>query len=230
MTPHRVATWNIRKAVGLDRRRDPERILGVIAGLGAGIVALQEADRRLGKRPSVLCPERIAAETGLRAVDTRNGPSLGWHGNAILLSPEYRVEKVRRLDLPGLEPRGALLADLTRDGTPIRVAAIHLGLARRHRRRQLSALSAALSDGDERPTVILGDFNEWSPTRGLEPLGDGFTIHAPGRSFHAARPLAALDRVATCGRLDLRDAGVVETPETRIASDHLPVWAALGAA
>lgn len=226
--PHfRVATWNIRKAVGLDRRRDPERVLAVIAGLGAGIVALQEVDRRLGRRPSSLPHDRIEAGTGLVPVPLGDGPSLGWHGNAILLSPAFTVHSVVRLALPGFEPRGAVVADLSRDGAELRVAAIHLGLARRHRRRQLSALGEALAALPARPTVILGDFNEWSPDRGLEPLEGRFTVHAPGPSFHAARPVAALDRVATCARLAVAEGGIVNTRSTRIASDHLPVWATL---
>ncbi|MGE3746289.1 MAG: endonuclease/exonuclease/phosphatase family protein, partial [Sphingomonadaceae bacterium] len=49
-----VASYNIRKAIGLDRRRRPERILDVIAELDADIVALQEADRRFGARVSAL--------------------------------------------------------------------------------------------------------------------------------------------------------------------------------
>ena len=48
----RIASYNIRKAKGLDRRRDPGRILRVLNGLDADVIALQEADRRLGARPS----------------------------------------------------------------------------------------------------------------------------------------------------------------------------------
>ena len=40
----RLASYNIQKAVGVDFRRDPGRILEVINGLGADIVALQEVD------------------------------------------------------------------------------------------------------------------------------------------------------------------------------------------
>jgi len=50
-------------------------------------------------------------------------------------------------------------------------------------------------------------------------------VHAPGHSFHAARPVAALDRIALSQGLQLEDAGVVETVLSRRASDHLPVWA-----
>ena len=45
----RIVSYNIRKAVGLDRRRDPERILAILREVDADIVVLQEADRRLGR-------------------------------------------------------------------------------------------------------------------------------------------------------------------------------------
>ncbi len=222
-----VATWNIRKCIGLDRRRDPHRTARVIAGLSADIVVLQEADKRLGRRPAALTPELIESETGLFPVDAGgHEPSIGWHGNAILLSERITVEACHQVHLPGIEPRGALAVDLTAGGVAFRIVAIHLGLMRRSRRAQLATIRTRLDAMEERPTAILGDFNEWSDTSGLEPL-IGFDIHAPGRSFHAARPVAALDRIAINDGLELRDAGVTQTRLTRVASDHLPVWAKL---
>jgi endonuclease/exonuclease/phosphatase family metal-dependent hydrolase len=227
MTSLRVASYNIRKCMGLDRRRDPDRVLSVIAALGADAVALQEADRRLGDRPATLERDRIAEVTGLAAVDLgRNGVSLGWHGNAVLLHPDIRVEAIRLLDLPGLEPRGAVLVEGLRGARAFRMVAVHLGLTRAYRRRQLNAIVKAASDTDL-PTVILGDMNEWRNDRGLEPLQPGFTVHAPGLSFHAARPVAALDRIAVNGRVTLRKSGVYRSADARLASDHLPVWADL---
>ena len=52
----RIVSYNIRKAVGLDRRRDPERILAILREVDADIVVLQEADRRLGRRSAALPP------------------------------------------------------------------------------------------------------------------------------------------------------------------------------
>ncbi len=228
MTTLRVASYNIRKCVGLDRRRDPDRVLGIIAELGADAVALQEADRRLGERPATLERGRIETITGLVPVDlAANDISLGWHGNAVLLHPDYRVETVRRLDLPGLEPRGAVLIEAARNGRSFRMVAVHLGLTRAFRRRQLNEIvKAAAPRGPDMPTVILGDMNEWRNDRGLEPLEPDFTVHAPGLSFHAARPVAALDRIAVRG-MTLHDAGVHRSEAARLASDHLPVWADL---
>jgi endonuclease/exonuclease/phosphatase family metal-dependent hydrolase len=88
----------------------------------------------------------------------------------------------------------------------------------------LATIRSRLESMDDRPTIVLGDFNEWSNEHGLEPLV-GFDVHAPGRTFHSARPVAALDRIAINEQVDLRDAAVVETRLTRVASDHLPVWA-----
>ena len=224
--PLRVASYNIRKCIGLDRRRRPGRTLDVIAALDADIVALQEADRRLGNRPAALDRAEIEHGTDLEPVEVATSAvSLGWHGNALLVRKGTAVLDIRRLELPGLEPRGAIMAELGLSSGRARVIATHLGLTRQMRRAQLDRIIKLLRDRDSMPTLILGDFNEWSPNRGLEPLRADFQVHAPGRSFHAARPVAALDRIAANRNFELYDAGVVESPKARRASDHLPIWA-----
>ncbi len=221
----RLATWNIRKCVGLDRRRDPHRTARVIRELQADIVALQEADRRLGQRPAALRAEMVEAETGLVPVDAGgHEPSIGWHGNALLVSRQAQVLDCHGLHLPGIEPRGALIVDLRIDGRDLRCVATHLGFLRRYRRQQMATIRAYIDSLSARPTVILGDFNEWSPHLGMEPLAD-FSVCAPGNSFHAAQPVAPLDRIATDQAWTVEASTVVQTRDTRVASDHLPVWA-----
>lgn len=225
--PLRIASYNLRKCRGLDGRRDPGRSLDVINALDADVVALQEADRRLGPRPAALPGRMIEEFSDFRTVAlAENDVSLGWHGNAILVRRDLEVDTPRRIPLPVFEPRGAVSVQI---GGRLRVVGVHLSLSRRYRRQQLAAIRAALPR-DGMATVILGDFNEWSGRRGLEPLDGAFTAHAPGRSFHAARPLAALDRIALSPALELKDAGVVETAAAKVASDHLPVWADVAAA
>ena len=224
--PLRVASYNICKCVGLDRLRRPGRTLDVIATLQADIVALQEVDRRLGNRPATLDRLEIARSTDLEPLEVAaNDVSLGWHGNAILTRKGTQVIDFARLDLPGLEPRGAILAELVIAAGPVRIVAAHLGLTRKMRRAQLSTISEHIRNRAAMPTLVLGDFNEWSNDLGLEPLQPEFQVHAPGRSFHAARPVAALDRIAANDGFELVDAGVTQTRESRRASDHLPIWA-----
>ncbi|WP_371169811.1 endonuclease/exonuclease/phosphatase family protein [Aliiroseovarius sp. 2305UL8-7] len=217
----KLVTYNIRKAIGLDRRRDPRRILDVISRLDADVVILQEADRRLGQRPSALPRGLLASETDLVPVPlAANSVSLGSHGNAILVRKDVAFGNPTRIELPGLEPRGAVSVDIAGKLT---LVGTHLGLMRRYRHQQMRVLADKLS-ASPLPTAVLGDFNEWSPKRGFEPLEVEFDVHAPGKSFHASRPVAELDRIAISPGIEIRDSGVDQTGLAKIASDHLPVW------
>lgn len=218
----------MRKAVGLDWRRDPGRVLEVINALEADVIVLQEADQRLGARPSAIPRAMLERNSDFTPADlAENDISLGFHGNAILVRRGLEITGVKRITLPGLEPRGAVSVEI---GGALRVVGVHLGLMRRHRQAQIAALTQAIDASDARmPTAIMGDFNEWSASTGLEGLTADYAVHAPGRSFHAARPVATLDRVALSHELELRNAGVEEGARARIASDHLPVWVEVAA-
>ncbi len=219
----RIASYNIRKARGLDQKRRPQRTLEVINGLEADIVVVQEADRRLGPRHPALPRAMIQAETDFELVEVcSNGISIGWHGNAVLVRKGMAVRDISRLELPGFEPRGAVRLSLD-IGAGVTVVATHLGLMRLNRRAQLGILEQATAG--EANVVMAGDFNEWSSHKGFEPLADRFEVHSPGRSFHASRPIAGLDRFALSRGIEMRDAGVEQGALARVASDHLPIWA-----
>ncbi|MGB5865789.1 MAG: endonuclease/exonuclease/phosphatase family protein [Sulfitobacter sp.] len=218
----RIASYNIRKARGLDQLRRPERTVQVINSLGADVVVLQEADKRLGPRRPAVPRAMIDTETDFELVDVcANGISIGWHGNAVLVRRGLAVRDITRLELPGLEPRGAVRVTLD-IGEGVTVVAAHLGLLRRDRRAQLSVLAKATAH--DAHVILAGDFNEWAADRGFEPLTGRFEICSPGRSFHARRPIAALDRFALTQGIELRDAGVEQGTLARSASDHLPIW------
>jgi endonuclease/exonuclease/phosphatase family metal-dependent hydrolase len=223
----KIASYNIRKCVGLDRKRDPHRTLSVINTVPADIMALQEVDKRLGKRPAALPVDKIETQTGMVPLDLgKSGPSMGWHGNALLVKPDIAIADIECLNLPGLEPRGAIILDVAiSDNAPLRLVAVHLGLMRGNRKSQLKYLLDALANRPQQPSVIMGDFNEWSQTKGLGRLAGEFDFLTPGNSFHAAWPVAKLDRFALSKELLVKDAGVIEKGQARKASDHLPIWA-----
>lgn len=214
----RLASYNIRKAVGLDWRRDPHRIVDVIGEIDADIVVLQEADKRLGERPGVLPLDRLLEEHGYRLGPLSTGQqSHGWHGNAIL----YRTEKLghpltARIALPSREPRGAIAAEFREPG--FAVFGVHLALTNGVRRRQISTLCAHAQQ-TRQPTIIAGDFNHWGKSL---PAG-GLEVITPGLSFHASRQVAALDRFILSGGVTALNAHVHRTMTARQASDHLPI-------
>ncbi|MDO5646355.1 endonuclease/exonuclease/phosphatase family protein [Paracoccus sp. (in: a-proteobacteria)] len=219
----KLASYNLHKCRGLTGPHAPERNLAVIRALSPDIIALQEVDFRHGPRPEALPRRLIHAETGLVPADLigTSDCSLGWHGQTILMRPDLAERAiVRRLPLPGLEPRGAIALRLP----GLTVIAVHLGLVRTSRRAQLArlALQAGRIAGEH--TIFIGDFNEWRDDRGFEPL-TGYRVIAPGPSYPAPLPQFRLDRIALSPRVDVIDSGVFTGAGARDASDHLPIWA-----
>jgi len=221
----RIASYNLQKCVGLDLRRRPDRVLNVIADLAAQVVVLQEADKRLAPRMAAL-PHEMAEAEGWQVVEFgQPGGSLGWHGNAMLLRPGLRVIETQHIELPGLEPRGAVRADLDTDLGPLRVVGLHLGLVRRYRLLQVAAIMRALARLAPCPTVLAGDFNDWRGGAALDAAAKGVGFVTTGPSFPAPRPVARLDRLALSPDLEALATGVHRARPARVASDHLPVWA-----
>jgi endonuclease/exonuclease/phosphatase family metal-dependent hydrolase len=244
-----VASYNMRKAIGTDRKRDPHRVLDVLHEMDADIVALQEADKRVGGRGSAVPHELIddyglykPVHLGLRhkrklekvrkhadkllKLDTRN---IGWHGNAILVKRHIGVIDCAAIELPTLEPRGAVMAELLIGDLPLRVVGMHLDLSGLWRRRQMrSILDAIAARPQLMPTVLMGDTNEWRAEAGcLRDLDSHFQVAPTGASFHARHPVAALDRIIVHKDLRVEAAGVHMSDAARKASDHLPIWARL---
>ena len=223
-----VASYNMRKAIGTDRRRRPERTLDVLNEVDADVIALQEADRRFGLRVSALPLDLIERHTDYKPVDydTRI-ESIGFHGNAMLVRKDAEIVRQALLPLPSLEPRGAILADLRIKGQDLRVVGMHLDLSGLWRRRQAHAILAHLGACDgELPTVLMGDLNEWSTNGGcLRDFGHHHRFADCGRSFHARRPIAQLDRIMVNGKLEVVESGAHMSATARKASDHLPIWA-----
>lgn len=225
-----VASYNMRKAIGTDRRRRPERTIDVLNEIGADVVALQEADRRFGARVSALPLHMIDEHSDYKPVpfETRSG-SLGWHGNALLVKKHVEIIGFDLVHLPSLEPRGAVLADLRVDGTEIRVVGMHLDLSGLWRRRQAHAVLAHLAARQGDPaSILMGDLNEWSVRGGcLRDFAHHHRFADCGRSFHARRPIAQLDRIMVSDALEILESGAHRSPTARKASDHLPIWARL---
>jgi endonuclease/exonuclease/phosphatase family metal-dependent hydrolase len=226
----RVATYNMRKAIGTDRRRRPERTLEVLCELDADVIALQEADRRFGSRSSAIPFRMIEEHSDYKPVpfEARDG-SIGWHGNALLVKKSVEIAHREIVHLPSLEPRGAVLADIEVRGRRLRVVGMHLDLSGLWRRRQAHAILCHVGQSeDSAPAVVMGDLNEWSSHGGcLRDFAHHLRFAECGRSFHTRRPVVQLDRIMVTPGLAIAECGVHHSAKARKASDHYPVWAVL---
>jgi len=226
-----IASYNVHKCIGVDKIFDPQRTADVISEIDADVIALQEADKRFGERSGLLDLGLLEKRHGLVPVPiTSTMPKgHGWHGN-VLLFREGVVRNVRQLSLPGVEPRGALVADLQFASGPLRVIAAHLGLLKRSREQQAESILSALQEADTLPTLLIGDLNEWrvgkrSSLASLMPMFNHVATAVP--SFPSRFPVFALDRVLGTPHNLVTAVEVHNTPLARTASDHLPIKAHL---
>jgi endonuclease/exonuclease/phosphatase family metal-dependent hydrolase len=220
----RIASYNIHQCVGMDARRDPGRIAGVLREIDADIIGLQEVDARPGHGHDSEQMDFLAQSLGFTAIA---GPTLirhdGTYGNALLTRGQVRDVRYIDLTYHGREPRGAIDAEIQMDGAVLHVIATHLGLLPSERRWQVQRLLTALETPRAQAVVVCGDINEWfavgRPLRWMhERLGRAHTV----RTFPAWCPVFALDRIWVWPRATLLGTRAHRSPLARLASDHLP--------
>ena len=143
----------------------------------------------------------------------------------VLLSRWPLVEAVTYdLSIGRFEPRRALAATAQTPAGDLRVIATHLGLRCGERSRQVKTLCGALDD--ERPAVLMGDFNDWLRYRSAQTvLEQEFAEFTKLRTYPARVPLFALDRIF-CRPAGILVSAKVVTSQP-LFSDHLPLAATL---
>jgi endonuclease/exonuclease/phosphatase family metal-dependent hydrolase len=230
----RIATYNIHRSRGMDRRVVPSRIAEVLRDIDADAIALQEV---VGAGPSGSGQaEEIGAALGMGWVmaPVRH---LRRHlfGNVVMSRFPILHQAQYDLSWRTCEPRGCQRADLDLgDGRILHVFNVHLGTAVLERRYQAPRLAAFVHDHRIiGPKIILGDFNEWMrglATQTLSSLFQSIDIQPHlrrKRTYPGFFPLLHLDHIYYEGQVEVRS---VELPRTRralVASDHLPLVANL---
>lgn len=233
----RVATYNVHKCRGLDRRTNPQRIAKIIAGLNADVIAIQEIlDVRDG--PARFDQARsITAELGSYRQCFGENRTLygGRYGNMTLSRLPVQVCRNYDLTWRHRERRGCLRTDLLLPGNALlHVFNVHLGtgfIERRHQARMLLGNGLLKHDELAGPRIVVGDFNEW--TRGLASrlMGEAFEPAKPktflrhGRTYPGVFPVLHLDHFYYDKHLVLRSFRVHRNREALAASDHLPLVA-----
>jgi endonuclease/exonuclease/phosphatase family metal-dependent hydrolase len=223
----RLATFNIQHGRKPGGRVDVDLVGGVVAGLRADVVGLQEVDDGVARSGRL---DTAAVAAGAAGAAGAFGQSLtlpdgGRYGNAVLV--RGAVDDVEVVVLPPRPPgpgpgrgerRTALLATAACDAGPVlSVAVCHLGLGPGEAPAQLAVALRALA-ARPAPRVLLGDLN--LPPRVVRPIVEaaGFTLADGAPTFPAGFPVRRIDHVALDG-LEVVATTVVPTP----VSDHRPL-------
>ena len=246
----RIATYNIHKCRGMDRRVRPERIAEVIAQLDADVVALQEVVNHAGGLPQEHQGAYIA---GLLGYDYRFGenrkigpagspssPSLARrggsaYGNVTLSRLPIVASENYDITWRGRERRGAFRCDIGFGERVLHVFNVHLGTAFLERRHQGRLLTSKIlsSDGMKGPRIVVGDFNEWTKGLATRLMGGSFdSIDAKlmtrfGRTYPGVLPFLHLDHFYFDRCFAPVHYKLHRSKLALVASDHLPIVAEL---
>ena len=220
----RIASYNIHRGIGCDRRFSEQRILDVLNEIQADVVALQEVESRAGGIDMLAW---LAERLGYRVVvGTTLLRSDSPYGNAVLTRFPIQARQLVDLSFLRREPRGAIALDLDCDGSPLLVVATHLGLLPAERRAQIQQLLALFRARPDAHAILVGDLNEWFLWgRPLRRLHAHFKPTPARPTFPAWLPILALDRLWAHPRSILHRVGAHKSALARIASDHLPLVA-----
>jgi endonuclease/exonuclease/phosphatase family metal-dependent hydrolase len=242
-TPFRLMTYNIHRAIGVDRKFRPDRIEAVLRHHDPDIALLQEVDEDAPRSSHMDLGAELAR--WLRYEHRAQGMNVylrrGRYGNVTL--SRFPIGRQRNIDLTigRKKRRGAQHTSIEiptpRGPITVDVFNLHLGLSAMERRSQIAHL---LSTHDitrlppDAPCLVAGDMNDW---RGLLKRqwfrSAGFecaTNRRPGsrwaiKTFPSYAPTGGLDKIFYRGALRPTHVHQSRLKLARVASDHLPVIA-----
>ncbi len=231
-------TWNIHRAIGMDRRFKPERVAEVVRHHQPDVLLLQEVDRGVPRSRRMWLDHYLAEACDYPFHSWAQARVLqeGSYGNATLSRLPFQKRRVFELTVAWRKRRNALYTKLRLQGgrRSLHMFNWHLGLSAMERRQQVAKLlhSGTLRHLGPRQSVILGgDTNDWRNLlfRGARLAEEGFDAWAehgrrrPMRTYPSPRPIGALDKFFWRGPLVGNHFHTSRMTLARNASDHLPL-------
>ncbi|MCH7666928.1 MAG: endonuclease/exonuclease/phosphatase family protein [Acidobacteria bacterium] len=241
----RVLTYNIHRAIGVDRAFRPGRVAEILAHHDADVVLLQEVDDAVPRSLHLDLARELAEELGYpyRAVGHNVSLRKGRYGNATL--SRYPIERERNIDLTigrrkrrGCQHTTIRVEKLAGHPHRLEVFNLHLGLSARERRQQVGLLASSKEFSvlrHDTACIVGGDFNDWRSllrrffveVLDFDCATESLTRRgwSPIRTYPSFSPQGALDRLYFRGALERMMARRCRLRVSKVASDHLPIVA-----
>jgi endonuclease/exonuclease/phosphatase family metal-dependent hydrolase len=224
-SPVRITTYNIHSL-----RDDRAALDATVREIAPDVLAVQESMRWFNPFTWFV---NLARHFGM----TRSFGGLRSQGNVILTGSRVTVHKVRFVRYPlafGHYPRGAVFLQGSVGGAPFLMAASHLSPDPAMRLRQAGLFKQALDEAcaeTDGPAFVGIDVNEDPDGPAWQVVADGLvdTAVATGQgdvpTFPTGHPDRRIDAVFVDPRVTIAGYRVVDTAQSRAASDHFPVVA-----
>lgn len=232
----RIATYNVHRCRGMDRRVNAARVADVIASLDADIVAVQEilrADDRT--RPDADQVRFLARSLHYTFAfgETRKHRGAGY-GNATFSRFPITHRETYDISWRRRERRGCLRTDIrTPQDETLHVYNVHLGTSPFERPHQVGRLLSedVLNLRTLRgPRLVMGDFNDWTRSVAAILMGSNFRsvdmrLLGRRRTYPGFLPLLHLDHFYFDSAIRLTACRLHRSKLALVASDHLPLVA-----
>ncbi len=238
----RLLTYNMHRAIGVDRRFRLDRVIDILDHYQADVVLLQEVDLGVPRSLRLDLAWELATALDYPYYAAGYNVSLweGRYGNATLSRHPILEERNIDLTVGFRKPRGCQytrieLTEVHPEREHLELFNLHLGLSALERVRQV-ALLARSEDfrrvNEATPCVVGGDFNDWRSM--LTPIFtdimgfDCATDYRSGsrqamRTYPSFSPRGGLDKIFLRGPVHSSGAWVCRMKVSKVARDHLPV-------
>lgn len=237
----RTITYNIHRAIGVDRRFRLDRIIKILAHYQADIVLLQEVDIGVPRSRKMNLAHELASQLSYNflAVGLNVQLRQGYYGNATL--SRFPILRKRNIDLTigthkrrGCQHTTLQLSNAANQQL-LDVFNVHLGLSAQERARQIGMLVQSVEFAtleNHLPCLVGGDFNDWRsllPPVFTDILGfvSATSIKTSGNqdiaTYPSFSPAGSLDKIFFRGGLKKITCRSCSLPASRMASDHLPI-------
>lgn len=219
-----VMTYNVHNGVGLDKKRDHQRIAQIIESQMPDFVAIQEVDSATNRSGQSFVLGEIGEGAGMHHVFA---PAINFDGGlyGIGLLSRAAPDSIRRIPLPGREESRMLLLAHFKDCIIIDT---HLSLTPEDALSSIQIIKNEISNAGGKPIILMGDLNSLPDSPVIKELQREFTIISPVHTptFPANLPTEQIDYVMISKGSSF-SVTRSEVLDEQMASDHRPIVVSL---
>lgn len=217
----RIMSYNTHHCLGMDNRLDVKRVAEIIKAQYPDVVAIQELDSMAKRSHYIYELDEISKYTTYHATYAATIPlGSGKYGIGMLTREEPK--SVKRIPLPGKEPRMLLVVELEN----FVMACTHLDLTENGRLESLPIIAKEAKKW-KKPFVMAGDWNARPGSKTMNEIGKTFSIISAldKDTYDGKAPGACIDYIGL-----FKNGHKTQTLNYRVlnepvASDHFPIVA-----
>lgn len=216
-----ILSYNVHNCIGMDKKRDYQRIADVILQASPDIVALQELDSMTVRNKGVYALGKLEKLTGMHGIYASAIPFQGGSYGIGILSKEDPI-RYEVIPMPGREEKRTLIIAEYKDYV---FCATHQSLTPKDQIASVPLILKAV-EGIDKPIFMAGDMNS-SPTskpqrmlaKKYSPLND-----TSAYTFPADKPNRCIDYIYAYSENGYQfDVQLQKVVNEAVASDHRPV-------